>query len=382
MKLLVLAEDFYPNTSGGAHVRWRFCELAVERGHDVTVFTTRDDGTARSEVVDGVEIRRPFGAVPPGVPVYHPVAVVTRALSTVLLLGAILWWLRDEEVDGVHSASHLTHWLGAVVSRARRVPYVNFVGLTPSSRPEPPRSFKYLLEQLNFGLFMGDVVFCREPRVREALARRVDGDVRLLHGCLHTDRIERAAASAAPAAIREEFGVGPDERLLAYVGRLSPLKRPTAAVDVVAELPPHASLVVVGDGDERERVVERVRRRGLGDRVRLAGRRPHEETLRIIAASDALVVTSEHEAYPTVVFEALALGSRVFAPPVGILPTVDHGRLHLGSVDELPALIEATDGRPTAALDRPTLERFSLARYTDDLLGAFAADPVADPAEP
>jgi glycosyltransferase involved in cell wall biosynthesis len=103
----------------------------------------------------------------------------------------------------------------------------------------------------------------------------------------------------------------------------------------------------------------------------MCGQRSHEETLSIIAASDGLLLPSHTEAYPTVVFEALALNCTVFATPVGILPEVYHPHLHLASTEELGDKIQSMSFRETRGLDEETLEQYSMERFADHILGAL-----------
>lgn len=377
MHLLVLAEDFYPNTSGGAHVRWRFCQLAVERGHDVTAFTPHEEGQARTETVDGVTIYRPFPVKPASVPTYSPIAVVTRIAASVLFFVYLLWWLRGQDVDGLHSASHLTHWIGKALSVLYDVPLVTFIGYTPSLEPNPSFSPQLLLERVNFRLFMGGTVFCRTPAVKEVIERYTGGTVSVLHGILNRERITDIASTADRDQRRADLGVDDDETLLVFVGRLVPIKNPVGAIDVLSKLPSGYTLAVVGDGDEREAVERAVHEYDVEDRVRMCGTLPHEETLATISAADGLILPSHTEAYPTVVFEALALNSAVFATPVGILTTIEHSRLHVGTVDDFPRLITQSAIKSADGFDSETLHRFSMERYTNELLNAFGGQTIS-----
>lgn len=371
MNIVVLAEDFYPDTSGGAHTRWRFCQLAAERGHDVTVFTPHERGLARREVVDGVEIRRPLRVKPEEIPVYSPIAVITRMAASVLLFAYVCWWLRGRNVDGLHSASHLTHWVGKVLSMLYDLPLVSFIGYTPSVESDPPFTSSLLLERVNFRLFMGETVFCRTPRVKHIIETLADSEVAVLHGILNSKRITSAVSDIDHNRIRANLGVEDDETLLVYVGRLVPIKNPVGAIEVLSKLPAEYSLAVIGDGTERETVERAVRECDVEARVRMCGVLPHEETLATIAAADALVLSSHAESYGAVVFEALALNTAVFATPVGAVPAVKHPRLHVGVVDELPQIITRTTIDSSRGLDSKTLKQFSMERYTDKLLDAF-----------
>jgi glycosyltransferase involved in cell wall biosynthesis len=369
--LLILAEEFYPETSGGAHARWRFSQLAVERGHDVTVFTPHEEELPRSEVVDGVDIRRPFPFKPDSIPVYSPIAVVTRIAASVLFFGYLCWWLHDTEVDGLHSASHLTHWIGKSLSVLYNLPLVTFIGYTPSVDTDSSLSPKLLLERVNFRLFIGETVFCRNPCTKEIIERYTDGTVAVLHGILNQNRITDAVTTADREQRRADLGVDETDKLLVYAGRLVPIKNPVGAIEVLSELPPGYTLAIVGDGDERKTVEQAVSEHNVEDSVRICGMIPHQETLETVAAADAFVLTSHAEAYPTVVFEALSLNTEAFVTPVGIIPDIDHPRLHVASLDEFPKLISETTLEPSVDFDPETLERFSMERYTDGLLGAF-----------
>jgi len=345
--------------------------LAVERGHDVTVFTSHEEELPRSEVVDGVDIRRPFPVKPDSIPVYSPIAVVTRIAASVLFFGYLCWWLRDTDVDGLHSASHLTHWVGKSLSVLYNLPLVTFIGYTPSVDSDPSLSPQLFLERVNFRLFMGETIFCRNPRTKDKIEQYTDGTVAVLHGILNQNRITDAVTTADREQRRADLSVDETDKLLVYVGRLVPIKNLSAQWRYSRSFHREYTLAIVGDGNERETVERAVREYDIEDRVRICGLLPHEEALETIAAADALVFPSHAESYGAVVFEALTLKTTVFATPVGAVPVVDHPRLHVDLLDEFPRLISETTIESAEGLDTETLERFSMERYTDGLLGAF-----------
>ena len=369
MKVVAFAEDFYPMVSGGAHTRWRFCHLATERGHEVTALTPRREETPRRERVDGVNIVRPFPAKPAGMPAISGVARAFRFLFSFVLLGYALWFLWRREFDVLHSASASTHWVAKLCSLAYGTPLISFVGYTPSVRGEFEWTPAFVRERFNFRLCMGRVVFCRSESVKRVIERSGNADVRVLHGILHADRVEEAVDTNV-TAVRDQYGITDDARLLVFVGRFVPIKGPVSAVEVLAELPETHHLVMLGDGPEREAVESLVRRRDLQNRVSLPGEVPHGEALRTMWAADGLLVTSEAESYSTVALEALALGATVFGTPVGVLRDVVHPRLHVGSLEDIAGAVERVAPERTGELDEDVIRRFSMERYADDLLDA------------
>lgn len=367
MHLLMLTEDFYPSVSGGAHARWRFAQIATGRGHDISVVTPRQPDTHASEIVDNVEITRPFPARPSSLPPASPVATATRISHSAAVFTWLQWWARDREFDAVYSASNTLHWVASAFGRQRNIPSLSFVGYTPSMRPEVQSRLKLALERLNFTYGMADTVFCRLPEIRDLIKKYSDADVRLIHGILNEDQIRNGHTRAQETDVRSEYA-GPDERLLVFAGRLSEEKNVPGTIEILTELPPSHRLVIIGDGPERETVQRAIENRGLQERVTMCGQLSHEKTLSIIAAADGLLLPSDAESYGTVIFEGLTLGCTVFATPVGILPEVDHPHLHLAPVEELSDEIQSTSFGSTRELDKKTLEKYSMERFADRIL--------------
>jgi glycosyltransferase involved in cell wall biosynthesis len=132
-------------------------------------------------------------------------------------------------------------------------------------------------------------------------------------------RVEACAIDVPPlpsrAELRASLGVAPSALMFVVVGRLIASKRVALAVDAVAAVDPGAQLVVVGNGPERAPLERRARLRGVS--TRFVGLCPRPRALEWIAASDALLSTSEHEAAPTVVREARAMQVPVVATVSG-----------------------------------------------------------------
>lgn len=364
--LVLLSEDFWPTVSGGAHEQWRFAQLAAARGHEVTVFTKRLPETSSVERVDGVEIRRPAPAQPSRLPPNHPLAFLTRIGFSLYLLAVLVRWTRSRDPDTVIAVSHLLHWVGFAITRLYDLPLVSYIGFTPSLNSEFSLRPDFVLERVNFAYFLGSPVFCRVPRVRSVLERDND-DVRIVHGIINVRRLEAVYESSTRS---DGEGLVPDHDgpVLAFVGRLTEIKQPLTAIDVLSRLPDEFRLVIIGDGPLRERVDRAIQERGLADRIRCHGELPHRDTLGVLSAVDALLLTSRKEAYPTVVFEALALERPVFATPVGILPEIREPRLHIAPPRSLPELVVDHCHQSDSGLDSAVFEQYSMQRYAESIL--------------
>ena len=103
------------------------------------------------------------------------------------------------------------------------------------------------------------------------------------------------------------------------VGRLSPEKNLPLLLEVARRLRagagPSIRFLVIGDGPERGRIEEEIRREDLGRCVILAG--PSDDVASTLAACDLFVQTSDTEGLPNAVMEAMAASLPVVATRAG-----------------------------------------------------------------
>lgn len=355
MNIVLFTEDFYPTVSGGAHIQWRVCEVLAERGNEVTVFTYRVDDMDSDEIVDGVRIRRPVGRLP------GP-SVISRALTALAILLLAYRPVGRHDPDGLYAAdSPYLFWTAKILSVRYSLPLVNYIAFS-TSLDDSASPFKRVLENVTFRFALGDHVFLATADVAERIDALTDRRTSQVRACLRGETVRAAGAATDLEAIRTDLGIGPDVRLLAFVSRLVPIKRPTVAVDVLAALPENYHLLMIGDGPEAAAVRERARSEGVAERLTMLGILSHEETLQRVAASDGLLLTSRVDANPTVVYEALSYGRPVFSTPVGTIRSLDNPRVHLAEAESLPDAIAAVAIEPQTPveLDEDVLETFSL----------------------
>lgn len=365
LNVLLLAEDFYPKESGGAFIDWNVATYLVEHGDSVTTVTPRNEDTAREEIVDGVEIRRPFRVHSNN---KHPNSVrgfLRRILFTLFILPYlfVLCWRR--EFDLIYSTNHLLHPSAAIVGFVNRLPHISFIGFSPSIREE--RSILdplVLLERINFRFFVGDRVLCRTPKIQDILSEAFSCDIKRLDGIVDKETIKSAIDSSNASKSRAHTSA--DIQLI-FVGRLVDIKNPTRLPDLVSNLSSAYSLLIIGDGPKREAVEVAVNEAGVGDRIEIAGRLPHKETLQLIHESDILILPSEIESYGAVVFEALSLNTPVVASPVGVLPMVDHPNLNITEIEDFADTIPGISAEDSDGINSETLERFAVDRFAEDV---------------
>ncbi|GAA4845162.1 D-inositol-3-phosphate glycosyltransferase [Saccharopolyspora rosea] len=201
------------------------------------------------------------------------------------------------------------------------------------------------------------------------------------------------------ARARASLGLRTDSVVLAFVGRIQPLKAPDVLLRATAELlarhPELRERLVVlvvggpsGSGLERPRALQELAA-GLGitDVVRFLPPQGGDALTAVYRAADAVAVPSYNESFGLVALEAQACGTPVVAAAVGGLPVaVDDGvsglLVHghetgqwadaLASIVRDPALRDRLAGATTAHADR-----FSWERTTEALLDTYAQAKMA-----
>ena len=121
------------------------------------------------------------------------------------------------------------------------------------------------------------------------------------------------------AAIRTGLGLtGP---ALISVGGLIERKGHHRTIEAMRQLP-EFTLLIAGEGPEHGRLSALIAERGMADRVRLLGPRPHKDLPALYGAADASVLASSREGWANVLLESMSCGTPVVAANIWGNPEV------------------------------------------------------------
>lgn len=168
---------------------------------------------------------------------------------------------------------------------------------------------------------------------------------------------------------REKLAPG-GEKIVMHISNFRAVKRVGDVVEIFLRIQRKvpARLVLVGDGPERPRVLQRAAELGLQDKVLFLGK--HASVDELLSCADLFLLPSEKESFGLAALEAMACGAPVVASSVGGLPEViDHEEtgflFDIGAVDEMAEAgvrllsDDVLHGRVAEAARATAVERFS-----------------------
>ncbi len=121
------------------------------------------------------------------------------------------------------------------------------------------------------------------------------------------------------------------------VGTLNPFKQYDLFINVIKELSgpfPTIKAVICGEGTDRPRLEERIKRLGLENNISLTGLIPHPEVLQSMQQAKILLHPSSYEGFGAVCLEALYAGAHVISFCDPMQTKIDRWTI-VNSVDEM-----------------------------------------------
>lgn len=226
-------------------------------------------------------------------------------VSAVLRLRNVI---RDGGYDVVHTHLYRSCVYGRLAARLAGTPVVvateHSIGETHIERRRMSRSVRALYLASDA---CADATIAVSAAVRDRLARWgvPARKIVVIPNGLAAD--ELYFDPAVRDRTRQRFGIPPDAYVLGTMGRLDPTKRVDLTLQATAPLlGERCRLLIVGQGDDRDRLAELAGRLGVSDHVIFAGYQPDGTAM--LSALDLFVSSSAQEAFGLSVLEALIHG--------------------------------------------------------------------------
>jgi glycosyltransferase involved in cell wall biosynthesis len=263
-------------------------------------------------------------------------------------------FLRNEDVDVLHTHKYGSNAWGSLVARAARTPV--FIAHEHSWSYEGDALRRFVDRHLIAPRAQTMIAVSALDRSRMIQRERIPADRIFLrpNGILRPRGVERGR-------LRRELGVPPGVPIVGFVGRLSPEKRVDLLIDAIATAAREHELmcVIVGSGPEEGRLRALVSACGAAGRVSFLGNRT--DAVSLAADFDVAVLPSDREGCPLVLLEFMALARPIVATRVGGVPDLVADGVH-------GLLVEPGDPRAIAE----AISRLLHDAYLSEALGRAA----------
>lgn len=303
LRICYVLSHFYPRQSGAERQALAQGRELVRRGHSVRVVTRAIEGLPRDDEVDGVKIHR---------------------------------WVRTREVGPLFGLSFVAGVIGSLRKLRPQYDLIHThqglwesistgLGLDLFSGAPilvQPASSGYFGEAEEMARTRGFPVLRRLSMRNPAFAAiSADIEAQWLALGVPPSRMIRMASGVdadhfrpGPSSVDATL---PDGQRVVFTGRLHPQKN----LDLLLEIWPRivtatgATLVLVGDGPERERLREKARELNVGDHVAFTG--AVSDPSDYLRAGDAFALPSVAEGMSNSLLEAMATGLPCLASEIG-----------------------------------------------------------------
>jgi glycosyltransferase involved in cell wall biosynthesis len=365
VKVLIVSGIWPPDVGGPASHAPEVADFLRSRGHTVEVVTTASQQPAR----------RPY-----------PVRWAARSIPVGLrhVVGGRLVAERARKADVVYTTGVFGR--SALGSRLAGRPYV----LKLTADPAHERAHRRGLSSRTLDEFQHESPGLAVRLLRAARDAELRGAAHVMCPSAYLRElvldwgVEPSRVEVMPNPLprlpdlpeREEARrrLGLDGATLAFAGRLTAQKSLDVALEAVARNG-DVSLVLAGEGVERDALERLAAELDLNGRVRFLGPQPREDVLELLRAADALLLSSSWENFPHTVIESLAVGTPVLATAAGgVVEVVDDGRNGLlvppGDTDALAQAIRRFFGDPALRESLREAAAPSVAGYAPDRIYA------------
>jgi len=312
MRVVMLSNSFPPQIGGIQEHVSNLAQTLARQGHQLKIVTVRRNKSERvRDNFAGLDVVRVPQLNLPKTLTAQYLAITTALLIAMRLRG---------QADVVH---YHTFWPDAFTAFVVNK-FVPTVYTAHESRfllmAEQPRSRRWL--KLALRPFQGVLAPSTEllevtrqlgvsPEKSAFIANAVDA--------------RKFRPDVSSESVRARYGVPADHCLILCPRRLVPkngLEFLIESLPSIRRCFSGVSVLIAGDGPEREKLEARVRELGLGDSVIFAGSQNNDELPEFYAAADVVAIPSLKEATSIAGLEAMASACAVVATNVGGLPEI------------------------------------------------------------
>ena len=376
--ICMLIPSFYPSVGGAERQAQELSKRLTSKGIGVLVLTRRLAGTKKFEVVDQLPVYRTFA-----------LNRAAAGCAAVFLLSSFFFLLRNRRtynIIHVHTLNSPSLVAGLIKWLLRKKVIVKATRSGEGSTLQRLKGSWLGRKRLSFLKKSVDVwVAISSDTQQELVAIGLSPEkvVNIPNG-VDTNHL-RPISGEDRTQLRADASLPVDALIGIFVGRLIPRKGVDLLLEAWKEISavhPNTYLLIVGTGEEANRLQQLIVGHTICHRVRFLGQLQPEEVVKYLQLSDVFILPSESEGLSNALLEAMSVGLAPIATRIGgntdVINDCDNGLLF--EVGDKAGLIEALARclrdkalreRIGARARRTIEERFSLGAVSEQYVELY-----------
>jgi glycosyltransferase involved in cell wall biosynthesis len=328
MRIGFFVWEYPPRIVGGLGTyAANMCPAMVKLGHDVSVFTMNNGTLKTRETVKGVDINRPMlvegGSILPlcltedlrkwgtGINFFNDVLIYNILISTKFANELI----KKEGIafDIICAHDWLSAMAGIMAKRETGLPFVFHLHSTEWGRALNGGSQTVTHIEKVAAELADRIITVSYPMEEDLLKHGFESEkINVCWNGIHLENYDPKTLSKKDiTGLRGRYGIGPNEKMILFVGRLTAVK---GVINLVKAMPlviskyPEAKLVILGKGELERTISDLISIMHMGDRVKTRFEFvPEDERILHYDACDLFVAPSVYEPFGIVALEAMAM---------------------------------------------------------------------------
>lgn len=311
MKIAILVTQFPPKWNDGTQIAtYKTAKYLAKIGHEVHVITRHSLGLQFNEIKDGFYI--------------HRIKLLNiRFLGIVLYFISLLKLIKKIRPQIIHAQMLVENgWFAGVIKKLQNIPYINY--LRGSDIYESSHLYKKTVAKFVFK--NANSIIAQTNDMKLEIQKVSNRDVFVIPNGSEPEKF----VGLRKKNCRKELGIKNNEKIILFIGRLIVIKCVDDLINAAKEVvlkEKDVRLYIVGEGNEKEKLIKLVKNESLEDCVKFMGKVPNEIIPKYIIASDIFALVSYTEGYPMVFSEVLPSGLPIVTSNVrGIPEIIENGR--------------------------------------------------------
>ncbi|MBQ0011401.1 MAG: glycosyltransferase family 4 protein [Clostridiales bacterium] len=358
MNIAIITDTYFPDINGVTSSIYTLAIALRKKGHRVYVFAASENN---SPIIRRVSKHPPVFRIPS-----IPMVLVRPYRTTMPVSFRTARILKRLKIDIIHTQTEFS---------------MGFVGLSAGVACHLPvvHTYHTMLEDYTHYILNGKVtgiitpelaqkfskVFCNKPtglivpteKVKNSLQEYgVKKPIYVIPTGINLEPFRKENFDPDEiAALREKFGIRPDDKILLSLGRVAKEKSINRIIEqmpLIVKKMPEVRLLIVGDGPALPELRELAERRKVTDNVIFAGAAPYSEIGKYYQLGDVFISCSTSETQGLTYYEAMAAGLPVIAKKDDAVSALFEDGVNarlFPKEDEIPNIVEEILSDPVVA---------------------------------